>query len=96
VAGDYNRDNAVDAADYVVWRKYSGTTTPLANDPIGGTIGPAHYQQWRTHFGQTVGGGAPLGNSVTSPIPEPATATTVFVALLTILYRSSRRVMKQF
>ena len=42
--GDYNSDGAVDAADYVVWRKNDGTQ--------------AGYDTWRAHFGQTAGNGA--------------------------------------
>jgi Glycosyl hydrolase family 76 len=39
IAGDYNRDGVVDAADYVVWR----------ND-----LAPAgDYETWRAHFGTT-------------------------------------------
>lgn len=71
VAGDYNRDGAVDGADYVVWRNNEGTTKPLPNDPIGGTIGLAHYNQWRAHFGQTAGSGS--GAGANAAIPEPAT-----------------------
>ena len=41
LAGDYNDNGVVDAADYVVWRKTDGT--------------PAGYNLWRTHFGQTGG-----------------------------------------
>ena len=44
--GDYNFDGTVDAADYVVWCKNNGTNNTLPNDPIGGMIGPAHYNQW--------------------------------------------------
>ena len=55
--GDYNSDNIVDAADYAVWRDRSGTTNALPNDPIGGTIGSAQYQQWRRLFGKTAGAG---------------------------------------
>src|SRR5205085_2633394 len=43
INGDYNNDGKVDAADYVVWRKYAGTTHTLPNDPTGGTIGIAQY-----------------------------------------------------
>ena len=42
--GDYNDDREVNAADYVVWRKYTGTTTSLPNDLHGGTIGGAPVQ----------------------------------------------------
>ena len=43
VAGDYNDDGTVDAADYVIWRKHQGTTNTLPNDPTGGMIGTAQY-----------------------------------------------------
>ena len=55
VPGDYNNNGIVDAADYVVWRKYQGTTHALANDPIGGTIGAAQYTTWRANFGKPPG-----------------------------------------
>jgi Lamin Tail Domain/PEP-CTERM motif len=44
LAGDYNADGRVDAADYVVWRKIDGTQ--------GG------YNAWRMNFGRTTGGPA--------------------------------------
>jgi hypothetical protein len=43
----------------------------LPNDEIGGKIGQAHYDQWRTHFGQTGGIGA--GAISNSAVPEPTT-----------------------
>jgi len=57
LAGDYNHNGVVDAADYVVWRKTDGT--------------PAGYNTWRTHFGQTAGSGSGASANVT--VPEPAT-----------------------
>lgn len=56
IAGDYNNDGKVDAADYVVWRN-----NPSA---FGGTSG---YNTWRTHFGAT----ASIGSSFAA-IPEPS------------------------
>jgi autotransporter-associated beta strand protein len=70
LTGDYNSDGDVDAADYVVWLKNEGTTNTLPNDLIGGTIGAAHYNQWRTHFGESAGGGA--GTATNASVPEPA------------------------
>ncbi|HVT27734.1 MAG TPA: PEP-CTERM sorting domain-containing protein [Lacipirellulaceae bacterium] len=79
IPGDYNLDGHVDAADYVLFRKYAGTTTALANDPIGGTIGQAQYDQWRSHFGQVAGSGAgPITNAA---IPEPATLMLMMLAV---------------
>lgn len=73
--GDYNQNGIVDAADYVVWRNNEGTNNPLPNDPIGGTIGPAHYNQWRAHFGQSAGAGAAAGLPGSAAVPEPPALT---------------------
>lgn len=67
--GDYNNDGKVDAADYVIWRNELGTSMPLPNDPIGGPIGPAQFNQWRSHFNPTAAG-AIINNAV----PEPTSA----------------------
>jgi len=50
LAGDYNGDGAVDAADYVVWRRDNGS--------------PEGYDTWRENFGVTLPGGG--GASPTS------------------------------
>jgi hypothetical protein len=81
LAGDYNDNGTVDAADYVVWRKNEGTSNTLANNSIPGPIGPAHYNQWRTNFGRSSGSGA-AGNSVVSAVPEPGSLCFVLAALL--------------
>ena len=78
VTGDYNNNGVVDAADYVMWRKNQGTTNMLPNDPIGGTIGTAQYNNWRAHFGQTAGSGA--GTVANAAVPEPATTTLLLFA----------------
>ena len=56
--GDFNHDNVVDAADYVVWRKNGGL--------------PIEYESWRANFGRSSSGsgGALDGGSA---VPEPAT-----------------------
>jgi T5SS/PEP-CTERM-associated repeat protein len=82
--GDYNNDGTVDAADYVVWRKFTGTSTTLPNDPHGGTIGPQQFDTWRAHFGQTAGNGG-LSNTT---VPEPA--GLLLVILVVPLLRSPR------
>jgi hypothetical protein len=72
--GDFNSNGKVDGADYVVWRKNEGTTNSLPNDNgIGGTIGTAHYNLWRSNFGNP-GSGSGSGLSA-SAVPEPATFT---------------------
>ena len=58
IAGDYNGNGVVDAADYVVWRKNDGT--------------PAAYNTWRANFGRTAVGGTTLGSPSNAGVPEPA------------------------
>jgi fibronectin-binding autotransporter adhesin len=84
LAGDYNHNGVVDAADYVMWRNNQGTNNVLPNDPIGGTIGTAQYNQWRAHFGQSAGSGSISSNTA---IPEPATLNMLFAAVLALCSR---------
>jgi hypothetical protein len=69
VPGDYNGDNKVDAADYVLWRK-----NPAAH---GGT--PDGYNTWRSNFGTGTGAGSGVGGA---PVPEPASGTLLTLAVL--------------
>jgi hypothetical protein len=75
--GDYNEDNVVDAADYVVWRKNN----------INGQQG---YNTWRTNFGRSGGVTGPstlfpgfvryvASGAGASAVPEPA--SVVFVGM---------------
>jgi hypothetical protein len=57
-SGDFNGDGAVDAADYIVWRKGVGTTHF-----------PEDYNIWRTQFGETE-----TGSLFNAAVPEPASA----------------------
>lgn len=81
VPGDYNANNVVDAADYVLWRKYSGQSVTLPNDSTPGSVMPVDYDVWRTHFGQTPSGSG-SGNLMQTAVPEPATMALIiaFVA----------------
>jgi hypothetical protein len=77
VAGDYNGNGIVDAADYTVWRDHLGQTFSLPNRSSlnSGPIGQADYDFWKSRFGLTSGSGSLSGSSV----PE-----TTSVALLAI------------
>jgi hypothetical protein len=86
--GDYNHDNVVDAADYVVWRSTLGQSgSGLAADGNGnGTIDTGDYAVWKTNFGSTSGSGS--GSFVTvASVPEPAGGSLLFVAAIPLLLR---------
>ncbi len=53
LAGDYNANGVVDAADYVVWRKYLNQSALLPGDVTPGSVTQSDYSVWRAHFGQT-------------------------------------------
>jgi autotransporter-associated beta strand protein len=65
LAGDFNNDGKVNAADYVVWRK----TMP------GDT---AKYNEWRANFGNPPGSGSGLGDS--GSVPEPGAIVVLLTA----------------
>jgi probable HAF family extracellular repeat protein len=81
ITGDYNLDGAVDAADYVVWRK-----------GLGKTYMPADYDVWRAHFGQTAGSGAalPSAEPLSAAVPEPATLALADLGFVFLLSRVRR------
>jgi hypothetical protein len=85
LVGDYNDNGVVDAGDYVVWRRNDGTANTLPNDPIGGTVGAAQYDQWRTHFGQPAGSGA--GANASAAVPEPRSAVIFFMRVVAMRCR---------
>lgn len=81
LAGDYNEDGIVDAADYVMWRKNDGTNNALANDDgLSTPIGPAHYDLWKANFGNESAGSMQL--EVVGAVPEP---NTMFLAIACLL-----------
>jgi hypothetical protein len=90
LAGDYNGNGTVDAADYTLWRNNFGAAAgTLPNDVDGGAIGSAQYATWKTHFGMTNTGAAALQSNA---VPEPAAAILMFVAMTgSSLCRQRRR-----
>jgi hypothetical protein len=88
LAGDYNVDGVVDAADYTVWRDTLGQSgTGLAADGNrNGKIDPGDYDVWRTHFGAVsagigAGGGAGGDSTGQAAVPEPASLALALVVV---------------
>lgn len=74
LAGDYNQDGQVDAADFLVWRKTAGQAGPgLAADGNGDDmVGTADYALWQANYGlSTPANPASLQSAA---VPEPASA----------------------
>lgn len=73
VAGDFNGDGVVDAADYTVWRDTEGSTTDLRADAdADGVIGAGDYASWAEDYGfSAFEFDAPAAPVVA--VPEPAT-----------------------
>jgi hypothetical protein len=71
--GDFNEDGAVDAADYVVWRKNPG-----------GMFTADDYDLWRANFGRLALGtvGSLIANEVTAPVPESETLWLLTIGLV--------------
>jgi hypothetical protein len=83
VAGDYNGNGAVDAADFVAWRKTLGMNVTQGSGADGnssGVIDAGDYNVWRLNFGATTGQGA-SDFIMMSAIPEPNAATILCVFL---------------
>jgi PEP-CTERM motif-containing protein len=83
--GDFNADQAVNAADFIVWRKNLGAADETALNGNGnGTNGvdEGDYSLWRTNFGRT-----PAGSSASAlgAVPEPSSLALVAVGVIVSL-----------
>ena len=68
LAGDYNHNGVVDAADYTVWKDHFGSTSDLDADGSGnGVIDAADYTVWKDNFGAVAS-----ATSRFQSVPEPA------------------------
>ena len=90
--GDYNHDDRVDAADYVVWRDTLGSTTALLADGSGNLIvDQADYDVWRMSFGLVFGETPAAGAAPRAAIPEPSGAAIIAGATFVVLARARKR-----
>ena len=78
LAGDYNDDGTVDAADYTVWRNAMGGSGTLLNETASlGTVDGEDFAAWKANFGE---GGNSGGGAIAS-VPEPNSAWLLLIAL---------------
>jgi len=64
IAGDYNGDGTVNAADYTLWRNSRGQQVEMGSGADGnrnGFIDEGDYQLWEDFFGRVVVGGSEIG-----------------------------------
>lgn len=67
--GDFDKNDAVDGADFLAWQRSFGSTTELSADgSLNGTVDADDLAIWKANFGRTW----PAPGAAT-PIPEPAT-----------------------
>jgi hypothetical protein len=90
LAGDYNSDRIVDAADFTVWRDTLGqANVGLAADGNGDrNVDAADYLVWKNNFGTTwpAGGGAAAGR-----LPEPTCVSASVIGLICLAAFRCRR-----
>lgn len=82
LAGDYNDDNVVDAADYTTWRNTMGQSVKVglgADGNLNGTIDAGDYDVWKAKFGTSGAGG---GAASVAAVPEPASIILVAMAIV--------------
>lgn len=91
VAGDYNGNGMVDAADYVLWRKGSAL---LNEGATPGSNTPEDYTFWRSRLGATSGSGATFGTTV--PEPSGVVLLVTAVAHLWAVQKVRRQFNPQF
>ncbi len=80
LAEDYNQDNIVDGADFLLWQRQFGSATPLPNDSSAG-VGADDLVRWKAQYGQT------LSPTPVAAVPEPyalALAASGLLSLATV------------
>jgi hypothetical protein len=93
LAGDYNDDGTVDAADYTVWRDAITSGAELLNETESlGIVDTDDYAAWKANFG-AVGGS---GGGANASVPEPHLGILLLVACALAPLRGVRFVPTRF
>lgn len=91
LAGDFNDDGVVDAADYTVWRaNLGGDAMALNGNGSGaGTVVEADFLLWRSNYGSASGSAGAASSAV---VPEPSSALLLFTlaGMLASVRRSTK------
>jgi hypothetical protein len=84
--GDFNADDIVDAADYVVWRKtLGGDVLLIADASRNAIVDEPDYDFWRANFGA-----AALPSGPAAPVPEPM-CPLMLAAMIVLMSNLSHR-----
>ncbi|MGD9632916.1 MAG: PEP-CTERM sorting domain-containing protein [Pirellulales bacterium] len=81
LAGDFNGDHKVDAADYTTWRDHlgAGDESSLNGNGDGANgVDAGDYTLWKTNFGMSNGSGA----GAVASVPEPTSLAIVVLGLI--------------
>jgi hypothetical protein len=76
IPGDFNDSSAVNAADYVTWRKAPGVLSHFLTS----------YDVWKSNYG-TVGG---VGANIGAAVPEPDSLMLLFATSCVVLWRNKK------
>lgn len=85
LAGDYNADGAVDAADYTAWRDTLGASGGSADGDRSGLVDQADYAYWAAYYGD-----AQAAATATS-VPEPNGVALCVAAVCGVISLANRR-----
>jgi hypothetical protein len=96
IAGDFNADGIVDAADYTVWRDHLGTNFDLNGNgeetgDSAGTVDQADYELWVQQFGSSAAIGSAIPTS--DAVPEPASLFVLLIGLSTLSLLTRRDIL---
>lgn len=78
LAGDYDVDGVVDAADYIVWKAtYGSSSSPFVDGNRNDRVDAADYTVWRNNMGISI---FENGSGSLASVPEPASWLSMVVA----------------
>jgi phospholipase/lecithinase/hemolysin len=91
LAGDYNGNFVVEAADYTVWRNSLGQTGMglAADGNLDNRIDRLDFEVWKAHYGETSGATAGWREiqavaTTGSDVPEPPSALLIFIGVASV------------